>query len=317
MTPLSGATRLGRLLRRHRRAPAYAWEQLTDPRARRGRRFRLGQLVGVLFDGLCAALLALRDVESLSGERPGGRRISDTTLFALLRRLEPGPVRRRLWAQVRGLSRSKSLRPEGLPFGVLAVDGKGIGALEHDADGLAQKAHRARDGSPYWLGRVLRAALVSAPSCPCVDQMPVPASTNEMTAFEDFFTGLVRQYGSIDLFEVAAVAAGLRLGAARTVRGRGPARPRALVAPAHRYRPSPGPDSTARCTPGGGQGPRLARRPPRAQHRPQRPPERPTRRAPRTTDRVWVGSNGRGRGGLSCGIVAGSPCRYRWGRAAG
>jgi predicted transposase YbfD/YdcC len=117
-------------------------------------------------------------------------------------------LRKRLWTQVRGLARSKSLRAEHLPCGVLAVDGKGIGTLQHDAGGRAQKAHRVHDGSPYWLSRVLRAALVSAPSCPCVDQMVVPPSTNEMRAFEDFFAGLVRAYGSIDLFEVVTADAG-------------------------------------------------------------------------------------------------------------
>jgi len=35
-------------------------------------------------------------------------------------------------AQVRAAWRSKSLTPVGLPCGVVAIDGKGLGALEHD-----------------------------------------------------------------------------------------------------------------------------------------------------------------------------------------
>jgi hypothetical protein len=78
-------------------------------------------------------------VESFTSERLGARRISDTTLYGLLRRLEPGPLRKRLWTQVRGLARSKSLRPADLPCGVLAVDGKGIWTLQHDA-GVAPRS---------------------------------------------------------------------------------------------------------------------------------------------------------------------------------
>ena len=38
-------------------------------------------------------------------------------------------------AQVRTLWRNKLLAPLGLPCGVIAIDGKSLGALDHDADG--------------------------------------------------------------------------------------------------------------------------------------------------------------------------------------
>jgi hypothetical protein len=151
----------------------------------------------------------LRDVEAESSFAASSRRVPDTTLYELCRRLEPEGLRERLHAQIRSLYRAKSLVPGGLPCGVLAIDGKGIGTLEHDAEGSAQKGRRTHGGSPYWLSRVLRASLVSTPSRPCVDQSLVPVETNEMGAFENFFSGLLAAYGSIHLFEVVTADAGI------------------------------------------------------------------------------------------------------------
>jgi hypothetical protein len=114
--------------------------------------------------------------------------------------------RRQLRRQVRSLWRSKCLEPQQLPCGVVSVDGKGLGALEHDAEGTAQKGHR-NDGSPYWLARVLRAALVSAPSAPLLDQLPIGAKTNEMGMFVEFFDALEQAYDP--LFEIVSTDAGM------------------------------------------------------------------------------------------------------------
>jgi hypothetical protein len=89
---------------------------------------------------------------------------------------------------------------------VVSVDGKGLGALEHDADGDAQKGHR-QDGSPYWLSRMLRAVLTSSAAKPCLDQVPIGAKTNEVAAFGDFFDDLLAAYDA--LFEIVTGDAGL------------------------------------------------------------------------------------------------------------
>jgi hypothetical protein len=107
--------------------------------------------------GMLAGCLTLRDVEALTdemGEAERGRvprRIPDTTLYELVPRLNVEELRGKLRRQVRALWRAKSLEPQDLPCGVLSIDGKGIGTLNHDAGGRAQKAHNTHDGSPYWL----------------------------------------------------------------------------------------------------------------------------------------------------------------------
>lgn len=207
--------RVQKLLDRHLKNPAYRWDDITDPRARRGRRWPLGQLLNAAFAGLLANCPSLRDVEAMTEEMgPAGRqhvprRVPDTTLWELMGRLDPRELRAKIRAQVRSAWRSKSLAPVGLPCGVVAIDGKGLGALEHDADGTAQKAHRAHDGTPYWLSRVLRAVLTSAQAKPCLDQVSIGSKTNEMGSFGAFFDELIAAYGAGDLFDIVTVDAGM------------------------------------------------------------------------------------------------------------
>ena len=54
-----------------------------------------------------------------------GRRVPDTTLRAALGAMTPEALLPRLHALVLAAHRRKALRPEGLPFGVLSLDGKG------------------------------------------------------------------------------------------------------------------------------------------------------------------------------------------------
>jgi hypothetical protein len=148
----------------------------------------------------------LTDDMGAAGRMP--RRMPDTTAYDLLERLVPDAFREKLRQQVRTLHRSKSLPPEGLPCGVLSIDGKALGTLDHSAEGKAQEAHRSHDGSTYYLARVLRAVLTSAAARPCLDQAWVPATTNETGAFPDFWKALMAAYRGLDLFEVVTGDAG-------------------------------------------------------------------------------------------------------------
>ncbi|MDI7277876.1 MAG: hypothetical protein QME94_17995 [Anaerolineae bacterium] len=229
--------RVQKFLDRHLRSPAWQWQDISDPRGKRGRRRELKELLNALFTGLLANCASLRDVELLSaelgpmGRQYVGQRVADTTLWDLLagqrrqrnkrpcssqssavpaqmvkRPLVAEEFRRQLQRQVRAMWRSKCLEPQQLPCGVVSIDGKGLGALEHDAEGAAQKGHR-NDGSPYWLARVLRAALVSAASVPLLDQLPIGAKTNEMGMFVEFFDAIQQAYAP--LFEIVTTDAGM------------------------------------------------------------------------------------------------------------
>ncbi len=205
--------RVQHYLLRHLRSPLYQWEAVTDPRNRRGIRWPLRVLLQTALVGMLTACRTLRDVEALTDEMKGtGRalvpgRVPDSTLYDLLPRLDVEQMREQLRRQAHQMWRAKSLEPQGLPCGVLSIDGKQIGALPHEAAGGAQKGHRSHDGSAYWLSRVSRAVLTSAASRPCLDQQIVPAHTNEMGLFADFFDAQVRHHGT--LFELVTADAGM------------------------------------------------------------------------------------------------------------
>lgn len=229
--------RVQKFLDRHLRSPAWQWQDISDPRGKRGQRRELKELLNAVFAGLLANCATLREVELLSAEMGAmgrqyvGQRVPDTTVWDLLagqrrrrnnksstshssaspaelvkRPLVAEEFRGQLRRQVRAMWRSRCLESQHLPCGVVSVDGKGLGALEHDADGVAQKGHR-NDGSPYWLARVLRAALVSAPSAPLLDQLPIGAKTNEMGMFVEFLDAIQQAYDP--LFEIVTVDAGM------------------------------------------------------------------------------------------------------------
>jgi hypothetical protein len=132
--------------------------------------------------------------------------VPDTTLWDIFPRLDIEQLRQQSRRQVRMFWRAKSLEPEGLPCGVVSFDGKGLGALEHDADGDAQKNYR-QDGSPYWLSRMMRVVLTSSAAKPCLDQIPIGAKSNEVACFGNFFDEVVAAYDP--LFEIVTGDAGL------------------------------------------------------------------------------------------------------------
>ena len=211
--------RVDRFLTRQLAGPAFRFEAVEDPRHRRGRRWTLKELLDAVVDGLLANRASLRDVEALTAEQAEQgrrvRRVPDTTMYELVGRLSVDGFRVALRHEAHALWRSKCLAPVGLPCGVLTFDGKGIGTLDHDAAGSAQKARRSHDGSPYWLPRVLRAVLTSSPVRPCLDQMTVPAQTNEMGAFDAFFSSVLEAYDR--WFEILTLDAGF---ASRELAGR-------------------------------------------------------------------------------------------------
>jgi hypothetical protein len=133
--------------------------------------------------------------------------IGRTALSDLLSRLEPGEVRDRLLAQVHEEMHRKSLRPKGLPVGVLAIDGKTVWTGDEKVNDFCQRSHKD-DGTPYWHFRVVRAVLVSAAAPVCVDQMPIPANTNDMGVLPAFLDALRREYDKSRLFEVLTMDAG-------------------------------------------------------------------------------------------------------------
>jgi hypothetical protein len=164
--------------------------------------------------GMLSARNSLRGVEALSERLVGkwgwlsgpDRRVSDSVLTELIQRLDPGPWHAALLALVIEMKRDSELAPIDLPCGVVAVDLKNLATLDYKPTDAGQKQEQG--GKVVYLMRAVRAVLTSARAKPCIAQRMVPAETNDMGVFADFFAQLVASYGSSNLFEILTMDAG-------------------------------------------------------------------------------------------------------------
>jgi hypothetical protein len=169
--------RIARFLKKN--IPGLRFNKVDDPRASRGRRWALDALLTATVVGLLAGAKSLLDVEKMTTElstpllRMLGirRRLPDTTARNVLCALEPSELRSVLYTQVRAAHRRKALEPASLPFGVLAMDGKGT-ALPSCDDKYAQR-QSAEQGALVGVLRTMTAALVSSRAKVCVDASPI------------------------------------------------------------------------------------------------------------------------------------------------
>jgi len=182
---------------------------VTDPRARRGRRYSLVRVWRTALLSLCLLAQSARRATALGRDLRGRQvcGIGRTALSDLISRLDDQEVRDVLHAQVHEEMRRKALRPVGLPIGVLAIDGKTVWTGDEKVNVFCQQSHKV-DGTPYWHFRVVRAVLVSAAAPVCIDQAPIPANTNDMGVLAAFLDELLREYDKSLLFEVLTMDAG-------------------------------------------------------------------------------------------------------------
>jgi hypothetical protein len=188
------------------RLPEAALDRVKDPRRVRGRRWTLDALLRFVLVAMVAGCKSLSQAEALSAEmsvplrkRLGiARRIADTTLRDVLCALDPEELRGPLHALVRAAHRRKALEPEGLPFGVVAMDGKST-ALPSCDDDYAQRQSQGDGAHLVGVVRTVTCTLVSSRAKPCIDALPIPAATNEMGRFESCLRSLLHAYRGIDL----------------------------------------------------------------------------------------------------------------------
>jgi hypothetical protein len=149
------------------------------------------------------------------------RRIADTTLRDALCTLGAEDVVASLHAIVHAAHLRKALEPEALPFGVVALDGKGFSVPSSD-DWVAQRQTSSENGPLIGVIRTVTATLTSSRARPCIDVVPIPAPTNEMGVFVRALDHVLDAYGKLDLFRLITYDAGAcSLENATAVRSRG------------------------------------------------------------------------------------------------
>lgn len=192
------------------RLPELDLDAVEDPRAREGK-WSLSQILRATLVGLMAGCRGLWDAEqltaslSIASRRQLGlpRRLADTTARDALCKLSFDELRAALHRLVKAAWRRKALLST-LPVRVVALDGK-VTAVPCINQRFIQTQH-PEGGEPYGLVRTVTAALVSAPGRPCIDVIPIPASTNEMAHFQGAFASVLETYGG--LFDVVTYDAG-------------------------------------------------------------------------------------------------------------
>ena len=178
--------------------------------------------------GIMAGCKGLGEVEGLTQEMSVpmrrmlgiNRRVPDTTLRTTLTKLAPNELRASLRAQTKAAYRRKALAPIGLPFGVVAIDGKTTALPDWDKNRTkqkdwspwnaryAQRQTQKKSGTSCRLVRTQTCSLVSSASKICIDAVPIPARTNEMGHFQTVLKGLVSAYGRGGMFQAVSTDAG-------------------------------------------------------------------------------------------------------------
>ena len=190
-------------------------DQVPDPRRAQGKRWLLTTVLKTCIAGMMAGCKSLAQTEALTNEMSPamsgmlgiGRRVPDTTARNVLVRLAPSDLRACIHRQTKKACRRKALMPDGLPFGVVAIDGKST-AIETWDQRYAQRHRNAPGYGAYGLVRTLTCSLVSSRAKVCIDAVPIPSATNEMGHFQITFKGLVRTFGR-KLFQVVSTDAGM------------------------------------------------------------------------------------------------------------
>ncbi len=197
------------------RLPEVGLEQVEDPRDPRRRRWKLPLLLRAVLVAMVTGCKSLALAEALTAEMSAPlrarlgipRRVPDTTMRDALCLLDPNEVRRTLHASVRAAHRRKAIEPDGLPFGVAALDGKGTAVPSCD-DMYAQRQSQGEGAHLIGVVRTTTCTLISSRAVPCIDAFPIPAATNEMGHFEACVRSLVETYRGIDLVRMITYDAG-------------------------------------------------------------------------------------------------------------
>jgi hypothetical protein len=197
----------------HKRVRELRLWDLEDPRAYRGRRWRIETLLSTVLVGLMSGCKGLKDLEALTESLSSPmrkmlgvpRRLPDTTLRQVLCKLQPMQLLELLGRTMRLAYRRKSLRFEVLPFGMVAMDGKGTAIPDYNHE-YAQLHHHEGTERTYGLVRTVTTCLANVVGKPCLNAYPIPAATNECGIFAEAFGCITQNFG--ELFRLVSYDAG-------------------------------------------------------------------------------------------------------------
>jgi len=200
------------------------FDEVTDPRARRGRRWQMWAVLTRTLFSLCTCRSSLASMEDFSKElspaicklfglRPG--RVSDNTFGRVLGLVDWRELQWRLWWMVRGIRERHQLKHDQLPYRTAALDGKWLYSSKKK---MSQYAHGLRclvvgddggyESSTRWALLVLRMVTTSTKQRLCFWQEPVPSGTSESRTAQSALSFLKRMDRRKELVELLTFDAG-------------------------------------------------------------------------------------------------------------
>jgi hypothetical protein len=156
--------------------------------------------LGEVEEGFFAMSMFMRNVLGFH------RRIPDTTMRGALIKTGIESLCEVLHQTVFLALRRKALHIVGLPFHVVALDGKKTSTRIGDDGQMAQTVSDYEGETPKFSVATITACLTSTPSKICLDAIPMPASTNEKGFFKVVLQSLLDTYGP--LFKMVTYDAG-------------------------------------------------------------------------------------------------------------
>jgi len=197
------------------RLPELKLRTVSDPRRQASVRHRLHRVLGWCLVGMCAGAKSFAQLEAftenvtLAVARALGLRgrLPDTTARNVIERLDVRELRALLHRAIRAAHRRKAITHDGIPPGIVSMDGKATAINAWD-DTIAQKQDHSAGPGAHGVIRTITASLISSPARPIIDAFPVPASTNEAGAFPDALDALLNAYASIGLVRMVLYDSG-------------------------------------------------------------------------------------------------------------
>jgi hypothetical protein len=168
-------------------------------------KWKFDYLMDMTFYGMLTGQKTLRHVEDFSENYH--ERISDTTLYILLSKVDPEPLRELISKEVKRALHDHELPKNSFPVRITAIDGKCASVSKQSVGTFSQES--ACNNTVQYVNRVLRAAHVSNETKLILGQREIHGKTNEMSEFIPFVKSLLNLYGKTDLLDVISVDAGM------------------------------------------------------------------------------------------------------------
>jgi len=182
------------------------FSQVHDGRSEKNRIWNFNYALEILLVGLMSGARTLREIETQS--MLYDERLPDTTLENLMAKADASGLAQVVAQQVKQAARDHELSKQGLPFNLIAIDGKANYSTDKKVSEHSKEInHYGKYKKCQHMN--LRAMIVSSPVKLLMGERQIASKKAETSEFIPFVDELIELYGRTDLLEVISVDAGM------------------------------------------------------------------------------------------------------------